>query len=109
MTNLEMVAAELEAAKKKHPHFVDSLFPPRERYSPEWYDDALDMSRARLADAVKMKRCYLYQIIQCEAYEAFAAYAHDDLAHAKQELAQCAAVCIRAMEEVQKEMEKTNK
>ena len=47
MTNLEMVAAELDAAKKKHPHFVDSLFPPRERYSPEWYDDALDMDNAR--------------------------------------------------------------
>ncbi len=30
-----------------------------------------------------------------------------ELVHARQELAQCAAVCVRAMEHIEKEMEET--
>lgn len=36
--------------------------------------------------------------------EAYQAYAHGDLAHARQELAQCAAVCIRGMEYIEAEI-----
>jgi hypothetical protein len=107
MTNLELVAAELAAAKKKHPKFVDSLLPSEIHWPANWYDEELEMSRRRLEEAVAAKDCHLHHVLQCEAYEAFAAYAHGDLAHARQELAQCAAVCIRAMEHVEKEMEET--
>jgi hypothetical protein len=43
-------------------------------------------------------------VLQCELDEAFQAYAHGDLAHARQELAQCAAVCIRGMEYIEHEI-----
>jgi hypothetical protein len=37
-------------------------------------------------------------VLNCEVAEAIQAFAQGDLAHARQELAQCAAVCIRGME-----------
>ena len=40
---------------------------------------------------------------------ALHAYAHGELAHARQELAQCAAVCIRGMEYIEAEIEKGGK
>jgi hypothetical protein len=98
MTNLEMVAAELEAAKKKHPFFASALVDP---YAPIAWS----------ADEEKIKQrnshgpWYADNIILEEVAEAFAAVERGDLAHAKQELAQCAAVCIRAMEYIEKKME----
>ena len=110
MTNLEMVSAELEAAKKKHPKFVDRFTGYRGyALSVESIEEDLESERERLAIAVNKNRTTFRRVLACEVAEAIAAYAHGDLAHARQELAQCAAVCIRAMEEVQKEMEKTNK
>lgn len=104
MTNLELVAAELEAAKKKHPHFVDWIFRLPSLLTA---DEELEMMRAKLADQIAAGRCGVKVVLMCELEEARNAYAHGDIAHARQELAQCAAVCVRAMEEVQKEMEKT--
>lgn len=98
MTNLEMVAAELEAAKKKHPKFCDKLTDTR---NVKWSDSE---------KAIKIRnntRVYSAadDIIMEELAEAFSAVEAGDLAHARQELAQCAAVCIRAMEYIEKEME----
>lgn len=99
MTNLEMVAAELEAAKKKHPFFASALIDP---YAPIAWS----------ADEEKIKRhnshgpWYADNIILEEVAEAFAAVERGDLPHAKQELAQCAAVCIRAMEYIDDEINK---
>lgn len=101
MTNLELVAAELDAAKKKHPKFVDYFtWTTCKTFSPE-----LEYIRARLAVLTKQQNVKFQDILECEMYEALDAYAHGDLAHARQELAQCAAVCIRAMEHIEKEME----
>lgn len=103
MTNLEMVAAELAAAKQKHPKFVDRIFwLPASTLSA---DEDLEMMLARLADTIAGGRCNVGALLRCELEEAKNAYAHGDLAHARQELAQCAAVCIRAMEHVEHEME----
>lgn len=103
MTNLELVAAELDAAKEKHPFFASALVDP---YAPIAWS----------ADEEKIKQrnshgpWYADNIILEEVAEAFAAVERGDLAHAKQELAQCAAVCIRAMEYVDDEINKeTNK
>ena len=111
MTNLEMVAAELEAAKKKHPKFVDRFTGYRGyALSVESIEEDLESERERLAIAVNKNRTTFRRVLACEVAEAIAAYAHGDLAHAKQELAQCAAVCIRAMECVDDEINKeTNK
>lgn len=102
MTNLELVAAELEAAKKKHPFFASALVDPRAAIA--WSADE---------EKIKLRNShgpwYADNIILEEVAEAFAAVERGDLAHARQEFAQCAAVCIRAIEEVQKEMEKNNK
>lgn len=103
MTNLELVAAELEAAKKKHPKFCDKLTDTR---NVKWSDSE---------KAIKIRnntRVYSAadDIIMEELAEAFSAVEAGDLAHARQELAQCAAVCIRAMEFIDDEINKeTNK
>lgn len=97
MTNLELVAAELEAAKKKHPFFASALVDP---YAPIAWS----------ADEEKIKQrnshgpWYADNIILEEVAEAFAAVERGDLALAKKELAQCAAVCIRAMEMIEEQM-----
>lgn len=103
MSNLELVAAELEAAKKKHQHFVDHFT----KLSPSVTDSMLSAQRKVLADYIEWKTCDFISVLDCEILEAASAYAHGDLAHARQELAQCAAVCIRAMEYVEKKMEET--
>lgn len=98
MTNLEMVAAELDAAKKKHKKFCDKLTDTR---NVKWSDSE---------KAIKIRnntRVYSSadDIIMEELAEAFAAVERGALSHARQELAKCAAVCIRAMEHIEKEME----
>lgn len=99
MTNIDMVAAELDAAKKKHPFFATALIDP---YAPIAWS----------ADEEKIKQrnshgpWYADNIILEEVAEAFAAVERGDLAHARQELAQCAAVCIRAMEYIDDEINK---
>lgn len=98
MTNLELVAAELAAAKKKHPKFCDQLVATNPPMTWSASEDAIKLHNATgpfSADCIIME----------ELAEAFAAVEHGDLAHARQELAQCAAVCIRAMEYVENEME----
>lgn len=104
-TNWSLVLDELDNAKRKHPKFVDSLLPPARLWPARWYDENLEILRRRLSGATDGHRCELHHVLECEVYEAFAAYAHGELVHARQELAQCAAVCIRAMEYVEKEME----
>lgn len=103
MTNLEMVAAELEAAKKKHPKFVDRF----SVFIPKFYDDNLSERRRKNALYEPTGQLEMPDILQEEMWEAMSAYSHGDLAHARQELAQCAAVCVRAMEYIEKEMEET--
>lgn len=102
MTNLELVAAELAAAKKKHPHFCDQLVATNPPMTWSASEDAIKLHNATgpfSADCIIME----------ELAEAFAAAESGDLAHARQELAQCAAVCIRAMEYIEKEMENKTK
>lgn len=101
MTNLELVAAELAAAKKKHTKFVDAIT----FYLPEVTSKRLAMIRRNLKETIEENFCDVSDVLRCEIYEAIDAYAHGDLANARQELAQCAAVCIRAMEHIEKEME----
>lgn len=105
MTNLEMVAAELEAAKKKHPKFVDRFT----HWNKTETRDTLQRCREVLRGHKGEKSVEPIHVLQCELAEAYDAYARGKFAHASQELAQCAAVCLRAMEYVQNEMEKTNK
>ena len=118
MTNLEMVAAELEAAKKKHPKFVDCLV--------RAYDDNYNIhvkgrrgNKAHIREArdnlqgfrddlkwwQDNKLVDVADILSCEICEAEEAYLTNDFAHARQEFAQCAAVCIRAMEYIQQQQQ----
>ena len=103
MTNLELVAAELGAAKKKHPKFVDRLL--WQDSSPLHTEEELETERARLKSRIAHGTCSFRSVLRCEVAEAVDAYAHGDLANARKEFAQCAAVCIRAMEYNEKEME----
>ena len=101
MTNMELIAAELDAAKRKHPTFCDRLIDTR---AVTWADSEAAIKRRNSHGPYSADN-----IIMEELAEAMSSYAHGDLAHAVQELAQCAAVCVRAMEYIQTEMEKTNK
>lgn len=94
MTDLELVAAELAVAKEKHPHFVDQFTSHPEGVANFF----LRLSRRRLSSDIAAERCEFESVLECELREAIAAYADGDLEHARQELAQCAAVCIRGME-----------
>lgn len=100
--NLSLVLDELENAKRKHPHFVDHFFLSEPLFGLVGFvlDDARRLLKAR-ADAGIVN---FEAVLRCEVWEAIEAYEKGDFAHARQELAQCAAVCIRGMEYVEKEM-----
>lgn len=101
-TNLSLVLDELDNAKRKHPKFVDHFtFTTYKTFEPE-----LRGRRSKLEVSKLQGNVMFHDILECEMFEALDAYVHGDLAHARQELAQCAAVCIRAMEYIEKEMEK---
>lgn len=100
--NLSLVLDELENAKRKHPHFIDRMT----CLSDVGADTHLKFVRDHLNTSIMAGDCAMYAVLLCEFYEAMQAYAHGDLAHARQELAQCAAVCIRGMEYIENEMHK---
>lgn len=97
MTNLELVAVELEAAKKKHPYFASALIDPTQRIA--WAESERQIKQRNSHGPVTADNIILEEIA-----EAFAAVEAGDLAHARQELAQCAAVCIRAMEHIERKI-----
>ena len=100
--HLEMVQQELANAKKKHPHFVHKVTVLRHENVSSW----LEQLRTLLECMTQLKQRDVESILECELYEALDAYTTGDYEHAMQEFAQCAAVCIRAMEECKKAMER---
>lgn len=102
MTNLEMVEAELASAKSKHPYFVD-WFSSLDKCIAESFTIRL---RHDLENREKHNAVSFESVLRCEIGEAVEAYAKGELEHARQELAQCAAVCIRGMEYIEAEIEK---
>lgn len=105
MTNIELVEAELANAKRKHPHFIDHFT----HVTAEEASSCLDVLRAFLCNRVQFNEVAFQSVLMCEIVEAIDAYTHGELAHARQELAQCAAVCIRGMEYIEAEIEKGGK
>ena len=99
--NLRLVAAELAAAKIKHPRFIDRF---ARSESPQISDIRLRFERGRYARQDAAGNLTFADVLLCELAEALSAHANGELHHARQELAQCAAVCVRAMEHVQTEM-----
>lgn len=105
MSNMELVAAELEAAKKKHRKFIDRLLPDDEDWlMGESVKESLAGTRRWLRRIIREHVADFYTVLEEEILEVAEAYEAGDLAHAKQELAQCAAVCIRGMEWIDEEM-----
>lgn len=100
--HLDMVRTELSNAKKKHPHFVDAI----SFLCPSLTIQALESARNHLAYVSKQNLVDVKSVLTCEFYEALEAVVNGDYEHARQELAQCAAVCIRAMEECEKAKER---
>lgn len=80
--NWTLVLDELAAAKEKHPHFVDYFT----ELSPSVTDSMLSTQRKVLAYYIEWKTCDFKSVLDCEILEAMSAYAHGDLAHARQEL-----------------------
>lgn len=106
MDNIAMVLAELDAAKRKHRRFVHVLFGARSRATEEY---ELTWKRDLLRRRFNAQKSGLEDVLLCEVQEARLAYSEGDLPHARQELAQCAAVCIRAMEMIEEQIEAREK
>ena len=104
--NFALVEKELRNAKKKHPGFVNFFAPTCEGMPFDYSEFELTTSRRLLANRTKAKQIDFESVLWCEVCEAICAYAHGELEHARQELAQCAAVCIRGMEYIQAELAK---
>lgn len=101
---LNMVREELSYAKTKHPEFVKTMTVwNAERTS--WRLKGM-REHLNLPDTTTVKD--FEDILHCEVLEFLEAYTHGDYRHAIQELAQCVAVCIRAMEKCEKAMERKN-
>ena len=104
-TNMELIKAELANAKQKHPKFVDYFM-----------HDSLTETQNKLAELrrvldnrISYGEVGIAVILSCELEEAKEAYAKGEFEHARLELAQCAAVCIRGMEYIEAEIEKGGK
>lgn len=100
--NLTLVLDELENAKRKHPHFIDYFC----ELSSTVADSMLANQRDSLNKFAEWGTCDFRAVLVCEMWETMSAYAQGDLAHERQELAQCAAVCIRGMEYIENEQTK---
>ncbi len=91
-----LIVKELEHARKKYPHFCDALLDAATAAAARALLDGL--RRVRREEAAR--GCHTAgNILLCEVYEALEALALGDYAHAKTELAQVAAVCLRVMRE----------
>ena len=93
----EMIEREYSHAVTKHPKFCDALVPPsfdfeeEEKRWKKWNDES--------------EKHYACDILREEMAEAMNAIDKGEKEHAKQELAQVCAVCLRIMDELEKEKE----
>ncbi len=100
------IMAEYDHAKRKHPGFINffTSLVGETRFDFQGY--SLDQARKRLKERTDKGIIDFESVLLCEVCEATYAYSRGELAHAQQELAQCAAVCIRGMEFIQAEIDK---
>lgn len=96
-----MIHNELENAIEKHPKFCSAIIDPAS--SKSWIETERQI-KLRNECGPEYADCILME----EMAEAFAAYEKGDKAHALQEFAQCGAVILRIMQNVQNELEKKN-
>jgi hypothetical protein len=93
-THQEMIAIELENAKRKHPVFCDRFH----ETNLETIKESLSIFREIGTDNASL-------ILREEVAEAIEAYLEGRLQHCLVELAQCGAVVLRMMEFVQAEID----
>lgn len=97
--NLGLVRDEYYSAIAKHPHFVDVV----SVWTAERISMRLKGMRMHLSLPYTTAIKDFEDILTCEMLEALEAFTQGDYQHAKQEFAQCAAVCMRAMDICDKE------
>lgn len=93
-----MIHNELENAIEKHPKFCSAIIDPAS--SKSWIETERQI-KLRNECGPEYADCILME----EMAEAFAAYEKGDKAHALKEFAQCGAVILRIMQNVQNELE----
>ena len=81
-------------AREKHPYFCDRLT----CFSDTGADTYLEIHREILIASEYVGDVEAVDIILCELYEAVQAYTHGDKAQAVEELYDCIAVCLRAID-----------
>lgn len=89
------IEREYSAAVTKHPKFCDKLI---DESKVAWAETEMRI-KAKNSKPPYYADCILME----EVAEAFAAISAGDKEHAKQELAQVCAVCLRIMDELDKE------
>ena len=100
--HFKRVREHYASAREKHPYFCDKTF------IDEWAGDFAISSRERLADArqtvdmlIAVQRISAEWLLRCEWREAEFAFANGDKAQAVEELYDCIAVCLRAIDVIE--------
>lgn len=93
-----MVLDELQKAEGKHPKFCSAIIDPTSSKSWAEAEYRIKLRNQRVPE-------YADNVLMEEMAEAFAAYQQGDKEHALQEFAQCGAVILRIMGNVQNELE----
>ena len=84
------------SAREKHPYFCDGILSPVEDYR-----GALANQRSRLAAAKSCRMVAACDLIDCELLEAYVEAANGNNVHAVEELYDCIAVCLRAIDVIE--------
>lgn len=96
--HIDAIAAALEHAKAKHPHFADVAVSSLDNKTAA---DGLADFREFLNMVIGRGLSTGVDVLKCELWEAVEAFTRKDYAATMDELAQCGAVVIRMMEAVQ--------
>lgn len=114
--NIDKIASHYAHARKKHPYFCDGLLPtqvpypmePGEIPHPMTKDSALHVihvnlraSRERIRHGTFSANILWNELLDCEVWEATEALANGDKAQAVEELYDCIAVCLRAIDVIE--------
>lgn len=97
--HLDGVMAHYAHAREKHPYFCDRMLPAwAEPNIKDHIRRVLENRRARLKQGAGDGNLLWNEILDCEVWEATEAIYERDYAHAVEELYDCVAVCLRAID-----------
>lgn len=92
--NIDKIVEHYNRAREKHPYFCDRIT----CLSDVGADTHLELKRSLLGEEIRAGDVEAVTVIQCELFEAVQAYTHGDNTQAVEELYDCVAVVLRAID-----------